>query len=111
MKKVIFHIDEMDKWNLLLTNVKNLIDATTDTKIKIEVIANSEAVKGYKHDFKLVKTIDELNEEGVKFIACNNALKGNGLIKEDILTFVQIVPTGVLEIIEKQEKGYAYVKP
>ena len=39
--KVIFHIDENNKWNLLLKNVSNLLNATDGEKVYIEVLANS----------------------------------------------------------------------
>lgn len=46
---VIFHIDEFQKWNLLLNNVKNLLLSYDNSlsSISVEVLANSEAVKGY----------------------------------------------------------------
>ena len=48
---------------------------------------------------------------GVQFSACNNALNGLGIAKEQLPEYVQIVPSGVLHLIEKQHQGYAYIKP
>ena len=45
--KALFHIDEIEKWDLLLANVKNLLDSTDDQAI-IEVIANSKGILGLK---------------------------------------------------------------
>ena len=53
----------------------------------------------------------ELNNKGVNFVGCNNSLNSLNLKKEDLINFVNIVPVGVLELIIKQEEGYAYVKP
>lgn len=33
------------------------------------------------------------------------------ITKEQIASFVTIVPAGVLELAEKQAQGYAYIKP
>lgn len=44
MIKVIFHIDEMDKWRLALHNVQNLINALQGNNFLNEVLANSNAV-------------------------------------------------------------------
>ena len=52
-----------------------------------------------------------LEEKGVEFIACNNALVANDLDQSIILGFVKIVPAGVLELVERQSDGYAYIKP
>ncbi len=112
--KVIFHIDEIDKWKLLLGNVKNLIEAVGDEKFNIEVLANSEAVKAYIGDETLevnVTLMEKLHHKGVKFVVCNNALKANEINVEQLFNFIHIVPAGVLELIEKQGEGYAYIKP
>jgi uncharacterized protein len=45
--KAIFHIDKLENWNLLLKNVSNLLNVIYIKNSKIEVLANSEAVKIY----------------------------------------------------------------
>ncbi|MDK2836863.1 MAG: uncharacterized protein PWP21_1640 [Thermosediminibacterales bacterium] len=112
--KVIFHIDENNKWNLLLKNVSNLLNAIDNEKVRIEVLANSEAVKYYNTNQNLdidINTMESLNKKGVKFVACNNALMAYDIKKHNMIHFVDIVPTGVLELIKKQSEGYAYIKP
>lgn len=112
--KVIFHIDEIAKWKLLLKNVSNLLQAVDIEKSKIQVLANSEAVKLYivSEDLNAeITTMKELNSKGVKFVACNNALNSFSIKKENLLDIVDIVPVGVLELINKQSHGYAYIKP
>lgn len=112
--KVIFHIDELNKWGLLLKNVINLMDAADNEKIYIEVLANSEAVKFYSTNQNSdldIKAMEDLNNKGVKFVACNNALRALHIKKEEIIQFVNIVPAGVLELMIKQNEGYAYIKP
>ena len=110
--KVIFHIDELNKWELLLKNVSNLLDVIDVNEYSIEVLANSEAVKFYDSNFNEdKKVIEDLNSKGVKFVACNNALIANKTKKEDLIYFIEIVPVGVLELINKQSEGYAYIKP
>lgn len=113
--KVIFHIDELNKWKLLIRNVENLINAIDYEKFKIEVLANSEAVKAYDMNSDLGKQIivsmEKLENKNVIFTACNNALNGFNVKKKDLMEFVDIVPVGVLELVKKQKSGYAYIKP
>jgi Uncharacterized conserved protein len=52
-----------------------------------------------------------LSHEGVAFAACNNALIGMNISKELVFPFVKVVPVGVRELINKQQAGYAYIKP
>ena len=110
--KVIFHVDELDKWELLLKNVSNLLDVIDVNEYNIEVLANSEAVKFYDSNFNSdISVIENLNSNGVKFVACNNALIANKIKSEDLIYVIEVVPVGVLELINKQSEGYAYIKP
>jgi intracellular sulfur oxidation DsrE/DsrF family protein len=113
--KVIFHIDELNKWNMVLKNTSNLLDAIDTNNFNIEILANSEAVKAYvlnkdtESDMK--NTMKTLSDRGIKFVACNNALKAFGIDQDDLNPFVQTVPAGVLELVTKQMEGYSYIKP
>ena len=110
--KVIFHVDELDKWKLLIKNVSNLLEVIDVYEYSIEVLANSEAVKFYDSNFNSdINVIENLNSNGVKFVACNNALIANKIKKEDLIYFIEVVQVGVLELINKQSEGYAYIKP
>ncbi|GAB3199643.1 intracellular sulfur oxidation DsrE/DsrF family protein [Pontibacter aydingkolensis] len=51
-----------------------------------------------------------LQDKGVKFVACENAMRAHNVQKEQLLPGVLTVPMGVVEIIEKQEEGYSYIK-
>lgn len=113
--KVIFHIDELNKWGLLLKNVENLMNDIDDKKFQVEVLANSEAVKAYDMSSDLGKQItndmEKLENKNVRFTACNNALNGFNVKKKNLMEFLDIVPVGVLELVKKQREGYAYIKP
>jgi uncharacterized protein len=51
-----------------------------------------------------------LQEKGVVFAACENAMRAHKIQKEQLLPGVITVPMGIVEIIEKQEAGYSYIK-
>jgi len=112
--KVIVHIDELHKWKLLLANVKNLLNGIENHKVVIEVLANSEAVRYYDKTQELnaeIHTIESLSQRGVKFVACNNALIANHIQRDTLISCVNVVPAGVVELVVKQSEGYAYIKP
>lgn len=113
--KVIFHVDELNKWNLVLKNTSNLLDAINTENFNIEVLANAEAVKAYVSNsdtkINISNIMKTLNDRGIKFVACNNALKAFKIKKEDLNPFVHIVPSGVLELVNKQMESYSYIKP
>ncbi|MFT8390595.1 MAG: DsrE family protein [Sporolactobacillus sp.] len=112
-RKVIFHIDELGKWPLLLGNIANLRGAAAEDVFEIEALANAEAVLGYAAGSNAVDQVamGRLADEGVRFVACRNAMNGNHVTNDQLLPFVTTVPAGVLELADKQLQGYAYIKP
>ncbi len=114
--KVIFHINETEKWDVLLGNVTNLLKDMGSDNIEVRVLANGPSVGAYADDAKLQK-MKELAEKGVKFLACRNSVKnlcsgGQICISEDSLPeFITIVPAGVSELVRRQAEGFAYIKP
>jgi len=111
--QAVFHIDEVAKWDMLLKNVQNLIRNIDRTASSVEVVANSKAVEFYRTaaNGNFTEIMRKLADAGVSFIACGNALKALEIQKKELLPFVKTVPSGVLELIECQNKGYAYLKP
>ena len=103
--RVIFHIDELDKWPLLLSNVKNFLLAEADARV--EVVAYAEAVTYYVGD----KELPEKLIGKVDFVACGNALKAWEIETGLLPGYVRVVPSGVVEIIHKQAEGYYYIRP
>jgi uncharacterized protein len=110
--KVVFHIDENEKWKLLTGNVHNLITMIDAQNAEIEIVANSAAVAMYKkNESGFKKELEELHTQGVRICACNNALHSMNITKAEIMEFVEVVPAGVKELIDRQADGYAYIKP
>lgn len=111
--KVIFHVDELNKWKLVLANTQNLLNALNEHTLIIEVLANSDAVKYFiqtnlNEDDLFV--LDNLSKN-VTFSACNNSLKSLSIEPNSLLTYVNIVPSGVAELTIKQHQNFAYIKP
>lgn len=115
--KVIFHVDELEKWPTALTNTKNLIEycEAGGVEREIEVLANGEAVKFLTADSAkqagIEETLDGIAENKVTVAACNNALNKFQIGRELLLPYVTVVPAGVAELAIRQEQGFAYIKP
>ncbi|NLI89127.1 MAG: hypothetical protein GX366_01770 [Epulopiscium sp.] len=111
--KVVFHISDPNKWNILLANISNILDDMGAENIEVNAIVNGGAVKEYigDSDSRIISKINDLSQKGAKFMACNNALVANGLDKELLPRVVKVVPAGVSELTKKQFEGYAYIKP
>lgn len=114
--KVLFHVNEIDRWNVALGNITNLIKDVGEDSVDVAVLANGPSVAAYA-DAEKVETMKGLSEKGAKFLACRNSLNkmcSEGVVcisEENLPSFVTVVPAGITEIIKKQHEGYAYVKP
>lgn len=113
--RAVYHIDENTKWNMVLANTGNMIDYCESAGLdyEIEVVANGEAVAGYVKDRQpdLIGQMEKLALKKVCFAACANALRGNEIRPEQLTACVTIVPAGVVELVKKQEEGFAYIRP
>jgi intracellular sulfur oxidation DsrE/DsrF family protein len=114
--KVLFHLNETEKWQAALGNITNLLNDAGHENVDVVVVANSFAVYGYT-DPEKIAIIEEQSKAGVHFLACRNSLRsmcqeGIACVREDLLpSFISIVPAGITEIVKRQRDGYAYVKP
>lgn len=112
--QAIFHIGESEKWLLTLANVNNLLNDIGEDAIRVVVLANSYAVRDYvpyNENNALLEEIKELSEKGVIFKACRNSLKGNNIDEKTLPKYVEIVPSGVSELIKRQAEGFGYIRP
>lgn len=114
--KTIYHIDNDGKWKMTLENVKNMIKTGKELgeTFTIEVMANGNAVVTLQEQVainsKMYLEFEELFKEQVAFTACNNALKKFDIKEDKLISFVQVIPAGVIELTQKHEEGYAYIK-
>jgi uncharacterized protein len=114
-RKVVFHLDaeQEELLTLALENIKNLFREVSPQACQVAMVANGKAVKLFHKDRLVAHAPDmqELHRQGVHFKACRNALAKNNISKTDLLDIIEVVPAGILELIDLQAKGYAYIKP
>nr|WP_243206494.1 DsrE family protein [Neobittarella massiliensis] len=78
---------------------------------QVEIVANGPAVQAYTAPGSQIARMQSLAVRGVVFIACQNALRSNGISTQALPGFVHTVPAGIAELVDRQEEGWAYVKP
>jgi uncharacterized protein len=111
--KVVVQVSDSDpaKWNLVLNNVSNLqADLGADT-LDVEVVVYGPGIGMLKKDSVVGERVAAAIKHGVKVVACQNTMRGQKLVAADMLEVVGYVPAGVVEIMQKQQKGYAYLRP
>lgn len=114
--KALLHIDELEKWQLILANSRNLIADVGLGHLVLEIVVNAAAVQIFslkeQEKKELLKQIEELAKQNVTIVVCRNALKANSISESSLPDFLTVVPAGISRIVRKQaEENYSYVKP
>lgn len=89
--------------------VKNIRTAWPNAEV--EVVCHGPGLDlliGTKSKFG--KAVADWSAKGVTFAACNNTMRRRNVKKEDLLPSSQVVPSAMIELVRKQEDGWAYVK-
>ncbi|MBN1218938.1 MAG: DsrE family protein [Anaerolineae bacterium] len=112
--RVIFHLDEYNGVQIttLLKNIENLITDLGENNVQIEVVANAEGVNALlKRPNSHTDQIVKLADKGVYFTACAIAIHQIGLTKDKLLEPVDIVRSGIGELVKRQTQGWVYIRP
>jgi len=99
------------KWALALNNVKNVQTDLGKANVEIELVAYGPGLGMLKMDSEVANRINEAMADGVKIIACENTMTNSKIAKDDMLPKIGYVKAGVVEIMQKQQQGYAYLRP
>ncbi len=111
--RVVIQVSDADqgKWNLALNNAKNIQTDLGAANVDVEIVAYGPGIGMLKLDSAVGGRVDEATSAGVKIIACENTMKGQKLTKADMLNGIGYVPAGVVELMSRQQQGWAYIRP
>ena len=120
--KVAIHVDENDPkvMNMALNNVQNVVkyyESQGDTVI-VELVAYGPGlnmlVEGKSPVADRISAMSLALEDNLTFAACGNthrSMSEKAGKEVPLLEEANIVPSGVVRLIELQENGFAYVRP
>ena len=111
--RVVMQVSDNDpaKWNLALNNARNLQSDLGGANVDIEIVAYGPGIGMLKAESVVGNRVAEALGKGVKVSACENTMRGQKLTKPDMLNGIAYVPAGVVEIMQKQQQGWAYLRP
>lgn len=112
-EKVIFQVSDNDpaKWNLTLNNIANVQKDLGADKVQIEVVAYGPGIGMLKLDSPVANRVADAVGKGIQVVACENTLSAQKLVRADMLANISYVPAGVVELMRKQQQGWAYIRP
>ena len=112
--RVVFQVSDNDpaKWGLALNNIRNVQDDLGGSDaVDVELVAYGPGIGILKGDSPMAKRIADALKSGVKVVACENTMKAQKLVYADMLPDIGYVPAGVVELMRKQQQGWAYIRP
>ena len=111
--KVVLQMSEADpaKWSLALNNAKNIQTDLGAANVDVELVAYGPGIGMLKADSIVGNRVDEAVAAGVKVVACENTMRAQKLTQADMLGKISYVQAGVVEIMQRQQQGWAYIRP
>jgi uncharacterized protein len=109
--KVVFQLTTNDTLaqKALVKQIHNVLTAAPNTKI--EVVCHNNGITFLQTaTTQQASKIKDLNIKGVDFVACENTMRDRKIKREELIAECRTVPSGVVELIMKQDKGWAYLK-
>ncbi len=115
MYKAIFHVDQYEEpvMNLALNNVINLLAAIPGQEHDLVLIFNGPGAQLVAGDnaAPFLERIQELVAQGVRFQVCKNAMARFEINEDQVVEKCEIIPAGIVALIDLQNDGFSYIKP
>jgi len=111
--KLVLQVSDNDpgKWGLALNNAANVQADLDAENVDIEIVVYGPGISMLKSESPLAKRVSAALKSGVKVVACENTMKAQSLTYANMLPDIGYVPAGVVELMQKQHQGYAYIRP
>lgn len=109
--KIVFQMTSNDTLShkALMKQLGNLLTLSPDSKL--EVVCHGPGLSMLVERSTIVsKKVSEFSSKGVVFMACQFSMNERKVAPQDLHEKSQIIPGGIIEIVEKQEEGWSYIK-
>ena len=107
----IFHFDNgNEELDVTISNIKNYFEELSGQKFTACLVVNGSGIKLLGKNDPHAQKLTELADLGLQIKVCRNAMNHFQIKPEWLLPVGKIIPAGLLEIIDLQRKGYAYIK-
>lgn len=110
--RVVFHVANPDPrgWNQALNNSLAFTRNAGAGNVEIRIVAIGMGIGMLKENSPAAKLVATALSQGVKVLACGETMKAMLIEKEDMLPSIGYVPGGIIEILDRQNEGWRYLK-
>lgn len=103
--------DNSKKWREVLVNIKNIQAELGPKNVAIALVAIGPGLGMLTAESLAANDVQDALATGVEFVACGNSMKAQKLVKEDLTDGVSISIAGYVELMKRQQAGWAYLRP
>jgi intracellular sulfur oxidation DsrE/DsrF family protein len=109
---ILFQVldDDPVRWTEVLNITDNVEHMLGQEHVTIEIVVHNGGIHMVTMDSALANRISAAQKKGVVFAACAQTMKRHKYTPDDLLAGIKIVPIGVVEIMQKQEAGWTYIR-
>lgn len=94
-----------------LAIARNLLDDESGSIDDVAVVVQAGGVRAIEAGQESEEQVRDLLNDGVSFKACSNTLDMMDLEESDLVSGVETVPEGAVEVTRLESDGYAYMRP
>jgi uncharacterized protein len=111
--RMVIQVSDGDpkKWNLALNNARNAFKDLGKDNVQIEIVAYGPGIGMLKMDAVTAGRVEEAIKSGISIVACENTMTAQKLVKDDMNESISYVPAGVVQLMRRQQDGWAYIRP
>ena len=111
--RIVFHISENNpqQWKLALNNAFAFQKNVGKDNAQIELVAIGPGLNMLKLDSKATDGILQALDRNIDVVACGETMKATKVSAADLIGGVRVVPGGLIEIVQRQRAGWAYIRP
>ncbi|MGA1294717.1 MAG: DsrE family protein [Burkholderiaceae bacterium] len=111
--KIVLQVSDNDpaKWNLALNNARNAQDDLGKDNIDIEIVVYGPGIHMLRIEATTATRVTQAIKSGISIVACENTMTAQKINKADMHDAISYVPAGVIQLMKRQQQGWAYIRP
>ena len=111
--RMVIQVSDNDpaKWTLALNNARNAQADLGRDRVDLEIVAYGPGINMLKMESTSANRVREALRAGIAIVACENTMDAQKLDRQDMLSEISYVPAGVVQLMKRQQQGWAYIRP
>lgn len=111
--RIVFQVNEenVKKWNEVLVSIRNIQAELGPKNVAVALVAIGPGLGMLTAESLAANGVQDALATGVEFVACGNSMKAQKLAREDLIDGVSVSTAGYVELMKRQQAGWAYLRP